>query len=567
MATRRLPQKALLKAVDASIKAATTTETGRTHPFYGFTPFETRRDGTPHPQRAFFYSECRLQAVIAANRTGKTYSGQQKARCLATGIDPSRPGYRFPLDPGTNTPFVIWYICPPDTVRKQLDDLKRGFPRDVKCKAHYSAGKERIVGEPTPERPNGWEIYVKSREKGLDQFQYAIVHAIIFDEEPREEIWTECQARLVTTKGWLIITLTPVYGSTWLFQKLEEMNPKYENAAKGDLGWYSWSIYDNRTLDDDAIAFFAKDIHDEEQYAIRIKGEYRTLAGDAYFPPEILSGQRKDHLRRPEITLYFDGHGKPKLEPYTGQDEGWMLFRKMEEYRGNDVFVIGADPAHGVGKDASVAQVLDAMTLEQVAVFRDKHIEPWDFGVELAYAHKFFNSALVMPEMNMDGNAVYRALKAAGCFRIGRRFDYGGAFDEAESNFGWLTGRHNKGTAFQELLVSMRDRNNGRLGVTIHDEVTLDELRGIWRLKDKRPGSQGIGAVNARDHDDHAMALIIALQAVYQAPKPQLFASPQHGSEVDRDLAKMLDSEKRREQRLRGMANPLFSSSSRRGSI
>ncbi len=189
---------------------------------------------------------------VLHHNSGKTYSGQQKVRCLATGIDPSRPGYRYPLDVGTQSPFVIWYICPPDTVRKQLDDLKRGFPRDVKCKVHYSAGKEMIVGEPTPERPNGWEIHVKSRQKGLEQFQYAIVHVVVYDEEPPEEIWVECQQRLVSTMGWTIITLTPVYGSTWLYQKLNSLDKQYENATKGKFGWYSWSIYENHTLSREA---------------------------------------------------------------------------------------------------------------------------------------------------------------------------------------------------------------------------------------------------------------------------------------------------------------------------
>ena len=566
MAAKKLSQKSLLKAVDASIKSATTTETGRTHPFYEFKPFDTLRDGRPHPQKAFFHSETRLSAVISGGRSGKTYAGQQKVRCLALGIDPSRPGYRYPIDPGTQSPFVIWYICPPDTVRKQLDDLARGFPMSVKKKVHYSAGKEMIVGEPTPERPNGWEIHVKSRQKGLEQFQYAIVHVVVYDEEPPEEIWVECQQRLVSTNGWTIITLTPVYGSTWLYQKLHSLSKEFENATTGKFGWYSWPIHENPTLSREAIADFEKEIKDEDEYAIRILGEFRTLAGDRYFPVEVIREQAK-YTREPCATVSFSSYGKPLVEEYRGQRSGLFLFKPIEEIRANDVFVIGADPSHGIGKDASVAQILNVMTLEQVAVFRDNSIEPWDFGVELAYMHRFFNSALVMPEMNIEGNAVFRGLRAAGCGRIGTRFAYGGKKDEKEDNYGWLTGRHNKHPAFQELLVSMRDKTRGKLGVTICDQITLDELDGIWHLRDKRHGSHGIGAISREGHDDHAMALIIALQAVYQAPKPQMFASPDFGTDVDRDIAKMLEQERRRDMRLRGLANPLFTSRHRSGSI
>jgi hypothetical protein len=66
-------------------------------------------------------------------------------------------------------------------------------------------------------------------------------------------------------------------------------------------------------------------------------------------------------------------------------------------------YTMGGDPAGGVGKDASAAEVFCIETSEQVAEYCSNRIDPEAFGHKLAALGKMFNDAYTVVEQNNHG--------------------------------------------------------------------------------------------------------------------------------------------------------------------
>lgn len=60
------------------------------------------------------------------------------------------------------------------------------------------------------------EIWIKSYEQGSGEFQAAEVDALVLDEECPDAIWEEAQPRVLTRRGGIVVTATPVMGVRWL---------------------------------------------------------------------------------------------------------------------------------------------------------------------------------------------------------------------------------------------------------------------------------------------------------------------------------------------------------------
>jgi hypothetical protein len=78
--------------------------------------------------------------------------------------------------------------------------------------------------------------------------------------------------------------------------------------------------------------------------------------------------------------------------------------------RSGSIYVVGADPAGGVGADNSVAQVFCLDTREQVAEYASGLCEPPEFGDELARLGKRFNFAYINVERNNHGGTTLARL-------------------------------------------------------------------------------------------------------------------------------------------------------------
>ena len=99
-------------------------------------------------------------------------------------------------------------------------------------------------------------------------------------------------------------------------------------------------------------------------------------------------------------------------EPELVFDEGkYIVFDEPKE---NRIYAVGVDVSEGVGEAASVVQVLDITDLtsiEQVAVFHDRNIIPFQFTIKLLEILNQWGRPPVLIERNNCGAQVVEQLK------------------------------------------------------------------------------------------------------------------------------------------------------------
>lgn len=187
---------------------------------------EFRRELYPK-QLKFFAAgkQYRQRAMIAANRSGKSFAGGYEMAVHATGLYPDWwEGRKFdhPVNcwavgvSNIQTKEVVQGILYGDfldpgsgLIPKDCLDPKRvsrpGVPEaiDTLRIRHFTDGVE-----------DGYSTIVfKSYEQEREKFQGQAIHVIWLDEEPKNPgIYTECLTRIATTDGLVYCTFTPLLG-------------------------------------------------------------------------------------------------------------------------------------------------------------------------------------------------------------------------------------------------------------------------------------------------------------------------------------------------------------------
>lgn len=172
-----------------------------------------------------------------------------------------------------------------------------------------------------------------------------------------------------------------------------------------------------------------------------------------------------------------------------------------EQPQSNHEYVVGADVAEGIGEDFSVATVMDKLTHKTVARFRGD-MEPADFGEYLSILGKWYNHALVGPEINNHGLTTVQRLRDVGYDNIYRRESgVDERYEEYTSKLGWRTDVRSKPLMIDGLSEAI---SSGQ--ITDYDKIFIREC--MTYIRDQR------GRTNAQEgqHDDCVVATAIALQ-------------------------------------------------------
>ena len=164
----------------------------------------------------------------AANRVGKTYSAAYEAACHATLSYPDWwEGKRFTH---STLGWVVSHTneTSRDIVQKELlgTDVGTGLiPADSISKITYrQAGVSNVVDTVKVRCPHGLStISFRTFDQGWRKFQGAAPEFIWLDEEPEDfRIYTECLTRVLTSKGIIFVTFTPLLGETDLVRHFEK---------------------------------------------------------------------------------------------------------------------------------------------------------------------------------------------------------------------------------------------------------------------------------------------------------------------------------------------------------
>ena len=163
-------------------------------------------------------------------------------------------------------------------------------------------------------------------------------------------------------------------------------------------------------------------------------------------------------------------------------------------------YVIGIDVALGVKDgDYSVMEVIRKDTREQVAEWHG-HIDPDLLGTEAVFLGRYYNLALLAPEVNNHGIATVNAIRRYRYPRLYRRVKDGQVNDKTTSTYGWQTTQVTK-----PKIISMLTRLLRENATKIKSKAALSECLTYVVEEDGRKTSAQIGC-----HDDRVMALAIA---------------------------------------------------------
>jgi hypothetical protein len=133
-------------------------------------------------------------------------------------------------------------------------------------------------------------------------------------------------------------------------------------------------------------------------------------SGDTYIPSNIVSSLDKLTKNNNPIRIAFEKWTNEEQQKNNNFSPGalWIWKEPMEGHE----YIIGADCSEGVGKegDNSCFQIIDSISLEQVAEFYSNLVPPHIFAQIINQIGIYYNVAMVVVENNTIGGAVLNCL-------------------------------------------------------------------------------------------------------------------------------------------------------------
>ena len=416
------------------------------------------------------WDESRYLVLCGGGGSGKSIFAGRKVLERVT----SEPGHR-------------WLVC--RKVAKTLRDSCFAQLRGQIAK-HYPKSRAKInIGDLRITFPNGSEILFA----GLDDVEklksiYDITGIWIEEaSEITEADFNQLDIRLRTDFDQylqMILSFNPISITHWLKKRFFDQTDPRATTHRS-------TYKDNRFLTEEAVRTLEafKDT-DPYYYQVYCLGEW-GVTGKTVFDGQAVS-ERLTRIPAPvktgfwEITdtegVWTDAAGGPV-----------QIFREPEEGR---PYVIGGDTS-GEGSDFFVAQVLDNITGEQVAVLRHQYDED-TYAKQVYCLGKYYNDALVGIEANFSTFPIKRLEQLGYQNQYVREQEdtFTGAIRKA---FGFRTTALTRPVIIGEIVEAMREGIN-----TVNDRTTLEEMLTFVRNEKLRAEAEE-GA-----HDDCVLALAIA---------------------------------------------------------
>ena len=191
----------------------------------------------------------------------------------------------------------------------------------------------------------------------------------------------------------------------------------------------------------------------------------------------------------------------------------------------NGSYIIGADPAAGVGEDYSVIEVVDIETMKQVGEWVSNTVDPEMFGYEIRRVATVFNMAYVTVESNNHGILTLATLEKIYPYELIYRDDSMVSSNEEKALFhlGYKTSSRNK-----PLMI-------GRLRTLLTHEMTIysDLLKGELSTFVEDPDTKKLGAQDGC-HDDTVMAMACCVTGVN--PAAMIKSNQDHELHIDNTI-------------------------------
>lgn len=339
---------------------------------------------------------------------------------------------------------------------------------------------------------------IRSLPSKEDPARGTAVSLVVVDEwaffENAEEAWASIEP--ITDVGGRCIALSTANGWGSFYHTM------WVAACKGTSRFkpmfFPWSANSDRDEN-----WYAAKKAEFESTPWMLHQEYPDNAEEAFiksgatvFDVDML---RSMPIERPKaegvLSVVESGERAPEFHK---KERGFLRIWQYPEV--GDGYAIGADVAEGLSHgDYSSAHVISLKRGAVVAVWHG-HIDPDDFGFELARLGWYYNAAFIGCEANNHGLTTNKALQRADYPRVyvRRELDGRGRSRKQGSKLGWLTTRVSKPLMIDELSREMH------AGLVVPDQATVVEL--MTYVRDDR------GSMNGSPHDDRVVSLAIANQ-------------------------------------------------------
>jgi hypothetical protein len=219
-------------------------------------------------------------------------------------------------------------------------------------------------------------------------------------------------------------------------------------------------------------------------------------SGDTYVSSNIIS--QLDRLTRynsPTRTAFDKWTNEEQRKNNLDKGALWIWKEPMDGHE----YIIGADSSEGVGQDGdnSCFQIIDAISLEQVAEFYSNLVPPHIFAQIINQIGIYYNTATVVVENNAIGGAVLNSLV--------NDLGYEGIYYEHKKGIASKPGIKVGSANRSVLLESMQHR-------LVNGTTKVNSTRLVNELKTFifSPQKKRAEAVKGK-HDDAIMALCMAL--------------------------------------------------------
>lgn len=276
-------------------------------------------------------------------------------------------------------------------------------------------------------------------------------------------------------------------------------------------------------LDDWQKAWYFKKSEEQDE---DMKQEYPSYPEEAF----MASGRpvfNRERIAR-DIRLAKEVPYKRGIAAVNGFQEvarGNLLIFK-EPFKG-EAYAIGADVAEGLADgDYSTASVINK-NYEQVAVYKG-HLDPDQFGRMLVNLAKYYNDALLAPELNNHGHATLAAIKNQQYYQVYKRQVQEDLTNDVQEKVGWLNNVKTKAKMLDDFKAAYRDGS-----LKVNHEETLREMLTLTLEED------GNVILNGKDL---CVAIGLAIQGLSQAVQPgTLGAHESSGGKIKfKNLTEML---------------------------
>jgi phage terminase large subunit-like protein len=400
----------------------------------------------PIHQKQLDWHKCqkRNKWTLSGNRTGKTVGGAIEMIISMLGESARKYLESWPEDIRTEYEPMItrfkghseaWVVSLSNEVQRDVaqKELLKWLPAGEIASVNAREGKRD-----DPENAvldfivlnNGNTIGFKSIDQGRAKFQGTSKKLIWFDEEPPKEIYDECMMRTLDCQGYIIGTMTPLLGLTFVYDDIYLNDTKPIANQDPEIHCAQWSWEDNPFLEE-SERLRLEGMYTEAELEARKRGRF-IMPGACVFDKLALMRMQDKCYAGERGNLEWDGK-KVKWEPDSqGEYEVWFHPNEHDEYLNADDVAEGLE--HG---DYSVAGILNRNQLRLDAVWHG-HIDADVFADRIHRLEVYYNKPLLAPERNDDGKVVINELRKLDV-NIYHSTVYEKEYDEEREVIGWLT--------------------------------------------------------------------------------------------------------------------------------